>query len=103
MTLAAASQAAVIPLFNKFVRFSDTPFPNTNRITPSAARRSANGSFDPVGFSSIAQNRVSVSILSASATATETGSVGTESLSPFGRQWSRAASATEAFSPASSA
>ena len=40
---------------------------------PAAARR---GLCDPVGFSSIAQKPVSVSILSASATATETGSVG---------------------------
>ena len=38
----------------------------------------------PVGFSSIAQNPVSVSILSASATATETGCVGTASVGPSG-------------------
>ena len=54
-------------------------FSNTNLITPKAARRSAYGSFDPVGFSSMAQKPTSVSILSASATATETGSVGTRS------------------------
>ena len=42
---------------------------STMRITPSAARRSAYGSFDPVGFSSIAQKPTSVSSLSASATA----------------------------------
>ena len=36
-------------------------------ITPSAARRNAYGSFDPVGFSSIAQKPTSVSILSARA------------------------------------
>ncbi len=53
-------------------------------MTPNAARRSANGSFDPVGFSSITQNPVSVSILSASATATETGAVGTASEGPRG-------------------
>ncbi len=46
-------------------------FSKTSRITPSAARRSAYGSFDPVGFSSIAQKPTSVSILSASATATD--------------------------------
>jgi hypothetical protein len=61
-----------------------TPFTNTSRITPNAARRSAKGSFDPVGFSSIAQNPVSVSILSASATATDTGSTGTASDGPSG-------------------
>ena len=43
------------------------------RMTPSAERRSAKGSFEPVGFSSIAQKVDSKSILSASATATETG------------------------------
>ena len=37
-------------------------------MIPSAARRSANGSRDPVGFSPIAKNAASVSILSASAT-----------------------------------
>jgi hypothetical protein len=46
---------------------------STSRITPKAARRSAKGSLLPVGFSSMAQKPVSVSILSASATATETG------------------------------
>ncbi len=61
-----------------------SPFSSTSRITPSAARRSANGSFEPVGFSSMAQNPVSVSSLSASATATETGSVGTSSDGPSG-------------------
>ena len=54
------------------------------RITPSAARRSAKGSFEPVGFSSIAQKPTSVSILSASATAIDTGSVGTRSVGPCG-------------------
>ena len=52
-------------------------FSSTIRITPSAARRSAYGSFDPVGFSSIVQNPVSVSSLSASATAIATGRSGT--------------------------
>jgi hypothetical protein len=42
------------------------------------------GSFDPVGFSSIAQKPTSVSSLSASATATETGFVGTRSDGPWG-------------------
>ncbi len=45
------------------------PFSSTMRITPSAARLSANGSLLPVGFSSIAQKPPSVSSLSASATA----------------------------------
>ena len=55
-----------------------------NRITPSAARRSAKGSLEPVGFSLIAQNPVSISNLSAKATATDTGSFGTTSDGPSG-------------------
>ncbi len=47
------------------------------RITPSAALLSAYGSLLPVGFSSIAQKPTSVSSLSASATAIDTGSDGT--------------------------
>ena len=57
---------------------------STIRITPSAALRNAYGSLLPVGFSSIAQNPTSVSILSANATATDTGSVGTRSFGPCG-------------------
>ena len=57
---------------------------STIRITPSAARRSANGSFEPVGFSSIAQKPTSMSSLSASATAIDTGSDGTRSFGPCG-------------------
>ena len=53
-------------------------------ITPSAALRSAYGSFEPVGFSSIAQKPTSVSSLSASPTATDTGSVGATSFGPCG-------------------
>ena len=60
------------------------PFSSTMRMTPSAARLSANGSLLPVGFSSIAQKPPSVSSLSASATAIETGEVGTRSLGPCG-------------------
>ena len=51
-------------------------------MTPSAALLSAYGSLLPVGFSSIAQKPTSVSSLSASATATDTGSVGTRSAGP---------------------
>ena len=54
------------------------------RMTPSAARRKAKGSFEPVGFSSIAQNPVRMSIFSANATAIETGSEGTASVGPCG-------------------
>ncbi len=54
------------------------------RTMPSAARRSANGSLLPVGFSSIAQKPASMSSLSASATATDTGADGTSSLGPTG-------------------
>ncbi len=53
-------------------------------MTPSAARRSANGSFEPVGFSSMAQKPTSMSSLSASATAIETGFEGTASDGPCG-------------------
>ena len=56
----------------------------TNLITPSADLLKANGSFDPVGFSSIDQKPVNVSILSANATAIETGAVGTISVGPCG-------------------
>lgn len=59
-------------------------FVSSSRITPSAARRRAKGSLLPVGFSPIRQKPASVSILSASATATETGSVGTASEGPSG-------------------
>ena len=59
-------------------------FSSTSRITPSAALLSANGSLLPVGFSSIAQKPVSMSSLSASATAIDTGSVGIESDGPCG-------------------
>ena len=59
-------------------------FSTISLITPSAALRRAKGSLDPVGFSSIAQNPTSVSILSASATATDTGSIGTRSAGPCG-------------------
>ena len=54
------------------------------RIMPIPARRSANGSFEPVGFSPIAKNPASVSSLSARATAIETGEVGQESSGPCG-------------------
>ena len=48
------------------------------------ARRSANGSFDPVGNSPIAKNPTSVSIFSANASTTETSSVGQTSPGPTG-------------------
>ena len=48
------------------------PFSRMMRMMPSAARRSAYGSPDPVGFSSMAKNAASRSSLSASATATDT-------------------------------
>ena len=57
-------------------REAAAPLSMTMRITPSAARRSANGSREPVGFSSMAQKPVSRSSLSASATAMATGSAG---------------------------
>ena len=50
----------------------------------SEARRSANGSFEPVGASSIRKNWQSVSSLSARLTATVTGAVGTSSPCPTG-------------------
>ena len=53
-------------------------------MAPSAARRSANGSFEPVGFSPIAKKPTRVSSLSASATATLTGALGHRSLGPCG-------------------
>ena len=49
-----------------------------------AARLSAYGSLDPVGFSLIAQKAANVSSLSASAVATATGSAGTRSSGPLG-------------------
>ena len=60
------------------------PFSSTMRMTPSAARRSANGSREPVGFSPMPKKPTSVSILSASATATDTGLVGQASVGPSG-------------------
>ena len=65
-------------------RSSRKPPSRTIRITPRAARRSANGSFDPVGFSSMLQKPASMSILSASATAADTGAVGAASVGPRG-------------------
>ena len=53
-------------------------------MMPSAARRSAKGRVEPVGFSSIAKNAASVSSLSASATTTLTGAVGQVSFGPSG-------------------
>ena len=69
---------------NASPRRTRAPVARMMRITPKAALRSANGSLLPVGFSSIAQNPTSVSSLSASATATLTGSAGTLSPGPFG-------------------
>jgi len=60
------------------------PFSSTRRITPKAERRSANGSLEPVGFSSMLQKPANVSIFSANATATETGSAGHASPGPSG-------------------
>ena len=60
------------------------PFSTIKRTTPSAARRRAKGSLDPVGRSSIRQNPTSASILSASATATESGAEGQSSFGPRG-------------------
>ena len=60
-------------------------FCNTRRITPDGrAAQGDTGSFEPVGFSSMAKKPTSMSSLSASATATETGSVGTASDGPSG-------------------
>ena len=70
--------------FATFKIGSRSAFSTISLMTPSAARRSAYGSLLPVGFSSIAQKPTSVSILSASATATLTGSVGTRSAGPCG-------------------
>ena len=53
-------------------------------MTPSAASLNAKGSFDTVGLSSIIQNPVKVSILSANATAVETADDGTMSVGPSG-------------------
>ena len=53
-------------------------------MTPRAARRSANGSLEPVGFSPMAKNPTRVSILSARAAATLTGAVGQRSRGPRG-------------------
>ena len=53
-------------------------------MIPSAARRSANGSRDPVGFSPIAKEGDNVSILSASAATMLTGAVGQVSFGPSG-------------------
>ena len=52
--------------------------------TPCAARRSANGSRDPVGFSPIEKKATSASILSARAATTLSGAVGLESFGPSG-------------------
>ncbi len=60
------------------------PFSVVSRIAPSAARRSAKGSLEPVGFSSIVQKPASVSTLSASATQTLTGADGQASAGPCG-------------------
>ena len=53
-------------------------------IKPNAFRLSANGSFEPVGFSLIDQKLVRVSILSAKATTIDNGDLGTSSLGPNG-------------------
>ena len=53
-------------------------------MTPRAARRSANGSFEPVGVSPMPKKPTSVSILSASATAIETALCGHASFGPAG-------------------
>jgi hypothetical protein len=60
------------------------PFSTTMRMIPSAARRRAKGSREPVGFSPIDQKLVSESSLSASATAIEIGALGQRSLGPAG-------------------
>ena len=54
------------------------------RIIPKALLLNAKGSLEPVGFSSMAQKFVSVSILSARATTVEIGEPGTSSLGPNG-------------------
>ena len=53
-------------------------------MTPSAARLSANGSFELVGFSSIIQKPSNVSNLSARETATDIEAFGTGSFGPLG-------------------
>ena len=58
--------------------------PTSSDDRRSAARRSANGSLEPVGFSSMEKKLRSVSSLSASDTATVTGAVGTSSPCPTG-------------------
>ena len=85
--------------FSGEVKASLSPFSSMIRITPSAALRSAKGSLLPVGFSSIVQNPASVSSLSASATAIDTGEVGMRSFGPCGFQCSSMASATLCSSP----
>ena len=79
-----SSSAPQIAALSGGVSGSLSPFSSTMRMTPSAARRSANGSLLPVGFSSIAKKPPSVSSLSASATAIDTGEVGTRSFGPCG-------------------
>jgi hypothetical protein len=68
-------------------------------MIPSAARRSANGSFEPVGLMAAAKKPASASSLSASATTTLSGAVGQASSGPFGAYWSRIAAATGSGSP----
>ena len=65
-------------------RESRRPFSTTKRMIEMAARRSAKGSFDPVGTMPTEKKPESVSSLSARATATLTGAVGTASLGPWG-------------------
>ena len=54
-------------------------------MTPSAARLSANGSFELVGFSSIPKKPTKLSILSAIATLIEIFSFGTFPVGPSGK------------------
>ena len=60
-------------------RSSGNCFSSSRRSTPSAWRRSANGSFSPVGARPMPQMPTIVSSLSASATAVDTGVVGSAS------------------------
>jgi hypothetical protein len=53
-------------------------------MMPSAARRSANGSRDPVGFSPIEKKATTESILSARAATMLIGAVGQGSFGPAG-------------------
>src|SRR5450830_99247 len=75
-----AAASASKPLIDKGRRFS-----SSIRSTPSAWRRSANGSLSPVGARPIAQMPTRVSSLSASATAVPVAVVGR--LSPAKRGW----------------